>query len=386
LYISSLHLHNFRNYEEADVEFSASSNLILGDNGLGKTNLLEAIFVLSTSKSFRRFSDRKLTRWGADGYLISGDFLHEDGERSSIALQYLDRKKTLIMNGVREERISAIIGRVYAVLLSFEDILLVTGPPVGRRGFMDLVLSTTDPLYFSTLKNYLQILRQKNRYLYEARDMDLDLLQAWNEQLVRTGSYIVEKRLGLVEFYNRFMLENGDALQQFEEPLRLEYRSTVGDLDPDIDVDPDSGLHAPRPGALDRVQDLFGETLSSRMNVEFRLGHAVFGPHRDDFRFSAKHSEIRYFGSVGEARLASIVLKLAQASFYRMVRNVHPIVLVDDVLLELDGVNRNRVLSLFFEGSQIIITTTERARLPETFLADRVFTLSRGGTIEEDLR
>jgi len=367
LYISSLHLQNFRNYEETQVQFSESSNLILGDNGQGKTNLLEAIFVLCTSKSFRHISDRKLARWGTDEYRISGDFQRDSDASVALALEYRDRKKTLTVNGNLEERISSIIGQVYSVLLSFEDIALVTGPPFERRAFMDLILSTSDRLYFSYLKTYIKVVKQKNRYLSDAARVDTALLAAWNDQIVHTGSYILGKRMELVEFLNRFILEHEEVLKQFSAPLRLEYRPTVKDLSV--------------RSTDEEVRERFDEQLISHMDAELKMGHALYGPHRDDFSFSENKSEIRYFGSVGEARLASIMLKMAQASFYRTVRDVRPIILVDDILLELDNSNRERVLSLFGIDHQILITTTEGTRLTEFFSPDRVFHISNKGKI-----
>jgi DNA replication and repair protein RecF len=367
LHISSLRLQNFRNYPDNQVRFCEGSNLVLGNNGRGKTNLLEAIFVLSTSKSFRNITDRKLTRWGTEGYSITGEFQKEGGETLTLTLAYRDRVKSLTINGSREERISTIIGKVYSVLVSFEDIGLVTGPPVGRRAFLDLVLSTTDPLYFATLKAYYQAVKQKNSYLSQAGEVDAGLVRVWNDQIVQNGSHLLCKRLALIEFFNRYIHEIRGALRQFSDPLRIDYRSTAGDL---------SGLS----GEV-QMRDRFDEALISAMDRELKMRQAACGPHRDDFAFCDDRSEIRSFGSVGEARFASIVLKLAQAAFYLECRGVHPIMLLDDVLLELDSANRERVLTLFRQDHQFIITTTERARIPEIFSPERVFHITEGSGI-----
>jgi DNA replication and repair protein RecF len=367
VHISSLHLQNFRNYLDTRVRFSESSNLVLGRNGLGKTNLLEAIFVLSTSKSFRHITDRKLTRRGAEGYCVTGEFHREGGETLAISLVYRDRGKTLTINGNREDRVSSIVGKVYSVIVSFEDIGLVTGPPVGRRAFLDLVLSTTDPLYFNTLKAYVQVVKQKNSSLSGSGEVDEGLLSVWNDQILRKGSYLIHRRLELVEFFNRYIEKNSQALRQFLQPLSIGYRSTAGDL---------QGLRTE-----EELRDRLDEVLASSVDRELRMRQSVCGPHRDDFIFSDGRAEIRSFGSLGEARLASIVLKLAQADYYRDARGVCPIMLLDDVLLELDRGNRERALTLFRQDHQLIITTTERNRLPEIFSPDRVFHLTEGGGI-----
>jgi DNA replication and repair protein RecF len=368
LFIASLQLQNFRNYEEVRVDFSERTNLILGDNGRGKTNLLESVYLLSTSKSFRRASDEKLTKRGNDGYLVSAAFHGEDSAENTIVLEYRDHRKSLSINGVRERRISDLIGQVFCVLLSFEDIHLVTGPPYLRRGFLDLILSTVDPLYFDALKTYMQVIKQKNRYLNDADVYEGDLLTVWNDQLIRAGFYILEKRIELITFFNGFMSSKREQLKQFSSPPSLIYRSTV------------PGIGEKSGG--EELRTRFEEILLSRMDAEMRHRRAVYGPHRDDFSFYDGESEIRYFGSIGEARLSSIMLKLAQGAYYRELRKVYPIILVDDILLELDTRNRESVLSLFGNDNQLLITTTERPKLPELFSPDRVFHIREEGCIE----
>jgi len=368
LHIASLRLQHYRNYEEARVDFSEGTNLILGNNGQGKSNLLESIYLLSTSKSFRNASDQRLAQWDRDGYLVSAIFQAEGDVEYSVALEYRDRIKNLSINGVREKRISDLIGRVFCIILTFEDIGLVTGPPYLRRGFLDLILSTVDPLYFQTLKVYLKVLKQKNRYLRDAGVCEEDILLVWNDQLSETGSYILGKRLELIDFFNSYMVSHAEKLTQFSAPLRLLYRCTIPGID--------------ERGGKEELRGRFDETLVSKMDMEMRDRRAGCGPHRDDFSFYDGDSEIRYFGSVGEARLASIVLKLAQGDFYREKSHILPIILVDDILLELDSMNREHVLSLLGKGNQILITTTERLRLPERFSPDRVFHIREEGNIE----
>jgi len=368
LHIASLRLQHYRNYEEAQVELFDGINLFLGDNGQGKSNLLESIYLLSTSKSFRNASDQKITQQDRDGYLVSGTFGGERGVQYSVAIEYRDRKKSLCIDGVREKRISDLIGRVFCVILSFEDIGLVTGAPYMRRAFIDLILSTVDPLYFQTLKTYVQVVKQKNRYLRDALQCDEDMLRVWNDQLSETGSHILSRRFELVDFFNRYTATHAEKLTQFSSSLALSYRCTIPGI---VEAEGEEEL-----------RDRFDETLVSKMDMEIRDRRAACGPHRDDFSFYDGKSEIRYFGSVGEARLASIVLKLAQGDYYREKSRVTPIILVDDILLELDNRNREHVLDLLGEGNQILITTTERLRLPERFSPDRVFHIKEGGRIE----
>ena len=368
MHIASLTLKNYRNYEDVQVEFSEGTNLILGANGQGKSNLLESIYLLSTSKSFRNTPDQKLAGWGGDGYLVGATFCSERNISYTVSLEYRDRKKNLNIDGVREKRISDLIGRVFSIILSFEDIGLVTGPPQLRRAFLDLILSSVDPLYFQTLKTYVQVLRQKNSYLRDAEMCDEDILSVWNDQLAETGSYILGKRFELIDYINGYTDIHAEKLAQFSPALTLNYRCSIPE--------------ARDQEGRDEIRFRIEEMLVSKMDTEMRDRRAAYGPHRDDFSLYNGESEVRYFGSVGEARLASIVLKLAQGEYYRDKSGTQPIILVDDILLELDSKNRKRVLLLLGEGNQILISTTERPRLPEAFSPDRVFHIREGGRIE----
>ena len=358
MFIESLDLDNYRNYEHARVCFSEGTNLILGKNGRGKTNLIEALFLLATSKSFRKTTDRKLIRRGSSGYRVGGFFNTEHGD-VDIAITWGDGKKRVAVNGETERRISDLIGMVYCVLLSFEDVTLVTGPPALRRSFLDLVLSTADPVYFRNLKTYFRVLRQKNSALGEQRPDDT-MLSVWNERLARTGASVMERRLSFIHFINGYMEDYSAQLAQFESLPRLLYKTSV----PLKEKEAVSLLRE-----MERIK-----------GAEKRMGTSLIGPHRDDMGFLLDGGEVRHSGSLGEARLLSIVLKTAQARYYSL-KGMDPIVLIDDILLELDHENREQVLSLLSKKYQTVITTTERERLPEILSPDRVFTISERGKI-----
>ena len=363
MFLESIILRNFRNYEEEELFFSQGKNLILGENGAGKSNLLEAVYVLSTSKSFRQAADRKLTRWGCSGYHVKGVF-SSSGERYVIDIVLGDEKKRLLINGTPEDRISNIIGHVYSVIFYFDDILLVTGPPPVKRGFLDLVLSTVDPLYFDHLRRYLTVVKQKARYLRDTDRVDPHLLSVWNDQLTRSGGYIVDKRTGLVRFINDFL--DGSVKKVFGEELMfgLRYMTTVP--------------YEEGEQTADRIIESFAQKLESYREKEIHSAQCLVGPHRDDLSFMDSNHDVRYFGSVGEARLSTIFLKLAQASFYTHAKGVVPILLMDDILLELDRRNMEMVIELMDKESQTFITTTERAKLPEILSCDTVFHIREG--------
>jgi len=366
LYIKELYLRDFRSYQEQNICFSNKTNLILGDNGVGKSNLIEAIYMLSTSKSFSNVQDSKIKRWETDGYFIKGNFNTNRGN-IDIALEYKKDKKSLYINGSLEKKISNIIGYIYCVVIFFDDIYLVIGAPNRRRSYLDLILSTVYPLYFKKLKLYINTLKHKNRYLKDNGNIDKTLLMSLNDQLIEAGSYIINMRLSLINFVNCY-LEELNNTKNIIFPFRLLYKSNISQIEEKDDV-------------LSIVNS-FRRKLEKNIDKEIQYFNSIVGPHRDDFLFKDNKNEIRYFGSVGEARLSSILLKLAQAYFYYKKKDVVPILLLDDILLELDLKNMKNILSLFPEESQKIITTTEKLKLPETFYSDKVFYIYDKGKIK----
>jgi len=360
-------MRDFRNYDRVTCHFSPGTNLILGRNGTGKSNLLEAIYILSTSKSFRNAQDQKITKWEKDGYFIRGVFSSENGEYD-ISIEFSGENKVLSINGVQEKRISNIIGYVYCVLCFFEDVYLIIGPPGMRRNFLDLILSMEDHLYFRNLKVYLNVLRQKNKYLKDSATIDNELLFSWNEQLISLGFYLIKKRVMLIDFINSYIEASIKELgKELIFPFRIIYKSNI----PGVAVQKENSS----------IEDAYREALKDGAMREVKFQTAIFGPHRDDFQFTEGEYEVRHFGSIGEARLSSIILKLAQAEYYRKIKNITPILLIDDILLELDMNNMERALSLFEGKAQKLVTTTERLKLPEIFSCDQVFYINSRGNI-----
>jgi DNA replication and repair protein RecF len=236
-----------------------------------------------------------------------------------------------------------------------------------RRSFFDLILSTTDPLYFEYLKAYMGVLKQKTRYLRESIHIDRNLLKSWNEKLVDSGSYILHQRSSLVRFINSFIEQSVREVFHSGYPFRLIYRTSV----------PGSNGES----SIEYIHSSFTKELERKTDKEVSVSQCIIGPHRDDLAFADKEFDVRSFGSIGEARLSSIILKCAQAAFYHQKKGITPILLIDDILLELDKKNMERVLALVSEESQKIITTTEIVKLPEIFSYDQMLYIEEKGTI-----
>jgi len=380
LVIKRLYLRNFRNYTETELLFSPGYNLVEGRNGRGKSNLVEAVFLLSTSRSYRSDPDRRLVRWGEGGYLVRGLFDRE-GEEYELGLAFDGKNKQLYVNGNREERVSSIIGYVFSVLFSQEDSFLIKGPPSRRRSFLDLVLSTVDPLYFDRLRTYLKLVRHKNSVLRTGAPR-ADVLEVWNEQLAENGSAIMCSRRRFLAFADRTVGELAARLE-LSGGARLSYAPSVPFL-------PEQPSAQQAPSTWDEegddLKNAFQEELKRRETRELRLGQAVVGPHRDDFSLVLGGVDLHAFRSAGQARMGSILLRMTQEAYYRKNKGIRSILILDDVLPELDGNNRERVLGLIEPGSQVIVTATARNQVPERIPVDRVLCLDEERGIAGGMR
>lgn len=318
-----LRLRGFRNLEDMSLELDPGQNYLFGENGAGKTNLLEAVHVLSTGKSFRRCPDTDMLKYGAEVLSVAGET--ESGVCAEVRLD--GREKRLFLSGARVGRLADYFGWLPVVVLLLDDIELVRGSPGIRRAFLDVATVKSDSKYISVLTEYRQALLQRSR-LFDA-PVDPKQEEVWDEELVRTAVPVYRYRLrtaegllqGALEHFRRFGLGE----------LRAAYRSTIP-LDGDV------------AGAM--RQRLVATRERSR---ELRM--IIVGPHRDDVVILREGRELRRFGSIGEQRLAAIALRLAEADLVGRTAG-RPTFLMDEIASELDERNGRLVFELVAERGQ----------------------------------
>lgn len=365
--LSHLSLHNFRNYVRLDLDLPPGVTLLLGDNAQGKTNFLEAIYYLATSRSPQAGTDREIVNWLAAEEeplpycRLVGRVARQEGETTiEITLTQQENnqsryRKQIRLNGVAK-RAMDLLGRLNVVLFLPQDIDLVSGSPGGRRRYLDVTLCQVDGAYCRSLSRYNQILTQRNALLRDLRERagDPGQLAFWDEQLVERGGYLIACRRQALEDLDERAQAIHRQLTDGEERLRLEYV-------PSLEV-------AGRQTA-EEVSKSFADQLRATRQREIAAGMTLIGPHRDDARFVINGMDAGVYGSRGQQRTTALALKLAEVGFMEGRTGEHPVLLLDDVLSELDGHRRSYLMRVLEEGAQqSIITTTDLHALSRPFL------------------
>lgn len=332
--LKSLNLQNFRNYSKKTFGFSPEITLVVGPNAVGKTNVLEAIYLLATGKSFRAEKEVELILEGADFFRIFGETDKVELELICQIGQIGRHMKALKVNGVNRRQMD-FVGNLYAVLFSPQDIEIVTESPAVRRKYLDLVLSQIFKDYRVASSIYERALRQRNRLLKRIRDEGIsrEQLTYWDELLISNGKILHERRREYLIYMSN--------LSNLLFPIALTYEHSI----------------------------ISKERLAKYASEEISAGTTLVGPHRDDFRIWNEKREVRLFGSRGEQRMATFELKLGELAFIKEKTGEEPILLLDDVFSELDHENRHLLLEVI-PKQQTIMTTTDFHLVEKEFLKD----------------
>ena len=372
MYLASLQLEGFRNYNELTARFSSGLNVIFGDNAQGKTNLLEAIAFLATGKSHRTGRDQELIQEGKTSLTARASVERKTGEMLLEITLGHDSRKQLKINGIAEKKIARLVGNLAVVFFSPDDLQLLKGPPTGRRRFLDIELSQISQTYLYHLMTFNRALAQRNTILKQD-PVDPALLSIYDEQLLQAGAQLVVRRSVAVRRLSVLAAQYHELLSDGKEILRLEYQSQGAEPE-----------HA--PGVEEVFERLFSQ-LQQRRREEIRRQVTLVGPHRDDIGFWINGRDARLYGSQGQQRTAVLSLKLAELQFMAEEIGEYPVLLLDDVASELDPHRRHYLLNAVREGIQTFVSCTdlEDLMVRSWQMEHRLFRV-KAGSVEWDTR
>lgn len=395
MHITHLSLSNFRNYGRLELSLPLGPTLLYGNNAQGKTNLLEAIYYLATTRSPHADNDAQLLNWNvaqseepvAVGRLVATIVTAEQEHQLEMRLiqeqkptpspnrNFSFRRQALVDR--RKVRLMDLLGTMRVVLFLPEDVQLLTGSPANRRRYIDITLCQIDPLYCRTLSNYNKVLEQRNAILRQLAEGQAgrDVLPIYSEKLVELGSAIFRRRAKFLSNISRETQRiHYEALTEGRESIRLLYLPRLSakksKIAPNGNQKPEalSDWLETHEGQSEIVSERFAKLLQESLATDLARGATTVGPHRDDWSFQINGRSLGSFGSRGQQRSAILALKMGEINWMTAVTGERPILLLDEVVAELDEQRRAALLSYVSETTQTILTATDPGMFTEQFL------------------
>ena len=356
--ITSFELKNYRNCTDINDEFTSEKTLIIGKNGQGKTNILEALYFLSTLKSPRTSNIKEFINFDADNFIIKADIL-KAGVESSLEVRYkAGEKKQLLVNGLKTNA-KEFRGVLKSVLFSSGDLMLLRGAPADRRDWLDRAIVQIYPAYDDRLSKYERIRLQKNKLLKDVF-VNIDVLSVYNEQLAVTGANIIFIRKKYLKEISKIAELKHKAISNSEKlSIHYDYEG----------------------GTVEEIADHLREELLLRQNEEIARKQTCVGPHRDDIKLMINDTDATKYSSQGQQRTLILALKLAELDMLQEKTGEPPILLLDDVLAELDDLRQNFLLKSIESGIQTILTSVDTLLFDDNFLKNVQLIRVENGTI-----
>lgn len=359
--LESLEVHNFRNLQ-GTISCGKNLNIIFGENGQGKTNWLEAIYLLATTKSFKTAKLQDAIKFDDEMAWVRGSVQQSAEIRRSIQVTLQNNTKTLSVNG-KKESVNRYLGQLYTVLFNADELEIIRGTPEHRRKFLDAGIVGIYPPFVQTMADYNRVIKQKNALLQSAQENDFSLektaemLEIWNDQLVSLATRIHKARVRYVE-------RLAEVLEKklFErEEVSIRYVSSLEGK-----------------GDLSDYASLLAERLKIRVQAELASGYALLGTHRDDLEIHFDGRDLRAFGSSGQQRSALLLLQIANLSVYYTQHNEYPLFLLDDIDAELDYQRIGQLLEFLSDKTQTFVTTSKESFVEKFGANATIFSIENG--------
>ncbi len=346
MFINHLYLKNYRNYNELELSFDQQINIFQGNNAQGKTNILEALYMLSLTKSHRTSKEKELVQWDQSFSVIKGSISTRRG-KLNVEIQLSSKGKKAKINHLEQRKLSDYIGIFNVVMFAPEDLTLVKGNPQYRRRFLDIEIGQVSPTYIYHLSQYHKIVKQRNNLLKDftqEKKNKIDLLEIWDSQLIKHGSKIIYKRIHFLKQLEKWAKQIHYGITNEKEDLSIRYLTSI------------SSNFLPEEET--EIIELFKEKIKKTREQEFYRGTTLIGPHRDDITFYINKNHVASFASQGQQRTTALSLKLAEIELIHEEVGEYPILLLDDVLSELDHIRQTQLIQTIEDKVQTLITTT----------------------------
>jgi len=345
MYLKKLALTNFKNYELNELEFSPKINCFVGNNGVGKTNILDAIHYLSLTKSFFNSIDSISIKHGEDYFIVRGTFVRDDEEDQIYCAFQKQKQKLLKRNGKEYKKLSDHVGRYPVVMISPADSALISEGSEDRRKFMNKIISQYSAEYLDSVLKYSKALQQRNKFLKDINtsgNFDPDVLAIWDAQLVKYGSYVYNEREVLINELIPVFQEYYSLISSGKESVKLKYRSHLSEGN-------------------------FTETLQNSFNKDRYLEYTTIGIHKDDLLLEMDDFLVKSLGSQGQQKSYLVALKLAKFDYIKRKAGFSPILLLDDIFDKFDAERVEQIIRLVgnHRFGQIFITDTHQNRLKD---------------------
>lgn len=345
--LKSVLLNNFRNYEKKEVEFSPEINLIYGNNGSGKTNILEAISVISNLKSFRNSNDRNMLKWNSEFYYCRGEVSEADYSRFEVGYYHENdqSRKKIKIDDQEIRKISEYYGKLMTVSFVPTDINILGSTPDIRRKYFDSVISKLSPDYINDLNRFRDILNSRNVLLKKIKDgkSSINHLDVWNRLIAEKTSTIIKKRHEFINTFSRIFNKSYSLISGEQDPPYLFYKPSI------------------KTENADEIYNIFLSDIKS----DIRRGSTCQGPQRDDYIFSNTEGfNFLGYSSQGQRRTAAVSLKVAEYEIIKKLSKKKSIILIDDIFSELDEIRRFNMIDLLINEGQLIFTMVNRENFP----------------------
>ena len=367
--LRKIKLVNFRNYSNLNINFSKNINIIIGDNAQGKTNLLESIYTLALTKSYRTTNDANLIRNNQEKFIVVGE-IKDSSVFKKLSVELHNNNKIVKLNDNIINKISDYIGNLYVILSSPDDLQIIKGSPSERRNFLNIEISQLSSNYIKKYNEFNKILKMRNDYL---KLLLTNNLSDYSYLDILTNN-LIERELDIYIERNNFINNINENLSKIYENI-MDISNLKILYQPNIEINDFD---------RDNLREILKDKYKKNIKREILMGMTLYGPHRDDFTFIIEENDIKIYGSQGQQKIAFIALKFAEIPIFEEKTGTKPVILLDDIFSELDKKKKNRLMKYINDDYQVIITSNDTKDIgKEILMNSKIIKVKDGKIIEK---